>query len=677
LFGFAILTSWSVAAEARLMHRARPAALLIGHGQTHKWSVYREPASGAVIDYPSDLLSVDAGPPETGPGKTFRTPDGHAQLSLYALTNDRNETPAAFLGNHMAVDRTNLQLNRVTSNFFSFSGSAGDHKFFSRCNFPKRSSYIHCMLLQYPIGETKVWDAIASRMSRSLHGQASNEAAQASEERTSGMIADAEKSADKHEPVSPDTRVISPAARPDQELGPRLHLEASDPSRRGEPLVTSSATHADVRGPSNAPKAEKEPAGLVSESTKLPDQQLGRRFHFEHANLPSIVSGPAVGNSPVVLPYKGQVPRVPEGFTATPFAIGLANPRRLLVLPNGDVLVAEQFVGYLTLLRDDDGDGRADWIERYSDGFRLPYGLAWQDDVVLVADQDGIWKIPHELGAVRPSAKAVKKNAKEPDRHQALEGGESRQMITAKDAFGLVAGHHNRPLAIDPHTGALLVGVGSSGNLGIEPPVKATIQRFAADGSHQTTFAAGMRNPTAMAFHPQTGELFAVVQERDGLGDDLPSDYLTHVQQDAFYGWPYAYIGPHPQPGFAERAPEKVSATITPDLMFQAHSSVLDLVFYQGDQFPRQYRGSIFVALKGSWNRSEPTGYKVVRVPFKDGRPEGYYENFVTGFWVSGERQAEVWGRPAALAVAKDGALLIADDTGGTIWRIAYTGDRR
>ena len=154
--------------------------------------------------------------------------------------------------------------------------------------------------------------------------------------------------------------------------------------------------------------------------------------------------------------------------------------------------------------------------------------------------------------------------------------------------------------------------------------------------------------------------------------DRVPSEYLTRVQQGGFYGWPYAYNGPHPQPGFASLAPEKVNATITPDLLFEAHSSVLDLVFYDADQFPSEYKGHAFVALKGSWNRSEPTGYKVVRVPFRDGRPEGYYENFATGFWASGERRAEVWGRPAALAVAKDGSLLVADNTGGTIRRISY-----
>src|SRR2546429_6939678 len=242
--------------------------------------------------------------------------------------------------------------------------------------------------------------------------------------------------------------------------------------------------------------------------------------------------------------------------------------------------------------------------------------------------------------------------------------------------FGIVQGHMNRHLVIDPKTGALFVGVGSSGNLGVEPDNKATIQRFDADGANQSTFASGMRNPTALAFHPATGDLYAVVQERDGLGDRLVPDYLIRVQQGAFYGWPYAYIGQHPQPGFAQLRPDKVKASLQPDLLFEAHSSTMDLVFYDGQQFPAEYRGDAFVALKGSWNRSEPTGYKVVRVSFKEGKPQGSYENFVTGFWVSGKDRAEVWGRPAALAVAKDGSLLIADDTGGTIWRIAYTGPK-
>ncbi len=411
-------------------------------------------------------------------------------------------------------------------------------------------------------------------------------------------------------------------------------------------------------------------------SNFLIQHEIGRRFHIDPANLPAPKTGPVVTNRPLTVPYTGQTLQVPSGFTATPFATGLANPRRLLVLPNGDVLVAEQSAGYLTLLRDD-GTGHAVWIDRHVEDLNRPYGLAWQGDHVLVTDQDGIWSVPHILGALRAGrSENLRADQVPPNERKPIAGAYGAKMITRKGVFGIAQGHQNRALVIDPKTGALFVGVGSSGNLGVEPEPKASIQRFNADGSNQTTFASGMRNPTALAFQPQTGELYALVQERDGLGDRLPSDFLTHVQQGGFYGWPYAYLGKHPQAGFANLAPDKVDAAIVPDLLFEAHSSALDLVFYEGEQFPPEYKGHAFVALKGSWNRSEPTGYKVVHVPFKDGKPEGYYENFATGFWVSGEQRAEVWGRPAALAVAKDGSLLVADDTGGTIWRISYTGKR-
>ncbi len=405
------------------------------------------------------------------------------------------------------------------------------------------------------------------------------------------------------------------------------------------------------------------------------EHEIGRRYHFDPNDLPPPKTGPIVTDRSLIVPYDGQKLEVPPGFTVAPFATGLVNPRRMLVLPNGDVLVAEQSAGYLTLLRDD-GEGHAKWIDRHVEDLNRPYGLALRGDEILVADQDAIWRVPHVVGALRAGRPVAPQKAEEvpPDQRKPVPGAYGAELLTKKGVFGIPVGHQNRHLTIDPKTGALYVGVGSSGNLGVEPEPKATIQRFDADGSNQMTVASGTRNPTALAFHPQTGELWAVVQERDGLGDNLPSDYLIRVQQGGFYGWPYAYIGKHPQPGFAQLAPDKVEATITPDLLFQAHSSLLDLVFYDADQFPAEYKGGLFVALKGSWNRSIPTGYKVVRVPFKDGRPEGYYENFATGFWASGEERAEVWGRPAALAVAKDGSLLVADDTGGTIWRISYKG---
>ena len=453
------------------------------------------------------------------------------------------------------------------------------------------------------------------------------------------------------------------------------------PKNLGKSLIVTAALMAGMLAlsPANAQKTSAPDSASNAKDelaqSFLAELEIGRRFHIDPNDLPAPKTGPIVTDRSLVVPYDGQSLQLPPGFTATLFAKGLVHPRRLLVLPNGDVLVAEQSAGYLTLLRDD-GEGHVKWIDRHVEDLNRPYGLAWRGDELLVADQDGIWRVPHVLGALRAGRPVPTQRADQlpPDERKPVPGAYGAEMLTKKGVFGIVQGHQNRHLTIDPKSGALFVGVGSSGNLGVEPEPKATIQRFDADGSNQVTYASGTRNPTALAFHPQTGELWAVVQERDGLGDNLPSDYLIRVQQGGFYGWPYAYIGKHPQPGFAQLAPDKVDATITPDLLFQAHSSLLDLVFYEADQFPPEYRGSLFVALKGSWNRSEPTGYKIARVPFRDGRPEGYYENFATGFWASGEQRAEVWGRPAALAVTKDGSLLVADDTGGTIWRITYKG---
>jgi glucose/arabinose dehydrogenase len=200
------------------------------------------------------------------------------------------------------------------------------------------------------------------------------------------------------------------------------------------------------------------------------------------------------------------------------------------------------------------------------------------------------------------------------------------------------------------------------------------VQEFKADGSGQRTFAAGLRNPVGIAFYPGTSDLYVVVNERDGLGDGLVPDYLTRVQEGGFYGWPYAYIGRNPQPDYAERRPDLVQKTLVPDLLFESHSAPLGLVFYDGAQFPAVFRGGAFVALHGSWNAGKPTGYKVVFVPFRDKRPVGHYENFAVGFWAAGQQRAQVWGRPAGLAVAADGSLLIADDVGQTIWRVSYGG---
>ena len=363
-------------------------------------------------------------------------------------------------------------------------------------------------------------------------------------------------------------------------------------------------------------------AEMLAQNFKA-EHEIGKQYRIDPAELPPPKTSPIVTNRVLSIPFNGQTLQVPPGFTATPFATGLVNPRRLLVLANGDVLVAEQSGGYLTLLRDD-GEGHAKWINRHVEDLNRPYGLAWQNDNLLVADQDGIWRVPHVIGALRAGRPAPAQRADQlpPDERKPVPGAYGAQLITKKGVFGIAQGHQNRALAIDPKDGALFVGVGSSGNLGVEPEPKATIQRFDPDGSNQTTYASGTRNPTGLAFHPDTGDLWAIVQERDGLGDNLPSDFLIRVQQGGFYGWPYAYVGNHPQPGFAQLAPDKVNATITPDLLFEAHSSLLDLVFYQGRPVPGGIQGR---PLRRAEGIVEPLGADRVqnRVGTVQGRPAG------------------------------------------------------
>lgn len=451
-------------------------------------------------------------------------------------------------------------------------------------------------------------------------------------------------------------------------------LALAGPALAQDEAAPEPAAEAEASAEAAAPPGT-DPSGVTIEE----DQRVGASFRFEMGDMPAPYTGPAVRNSPVTLPPEGRELNLPEGFSATLYASDLEHPRQTTVLPNGDVLVAQQNPGHLTLLRDDDGDGVADWNQRHAAQFNAPYGIAHRqrggEEQILVADLEGIWIVGYEEGLVRPPfAQPVPATEVPEDERVPGDKMDGQTLLTDSGVFGIPQGHVNRDIAIAPD-GRLHVGVGTSGNIGIEPEPKATIQSFSVDGRDQRTVAAGMRNPSGLAIQPETGNLWALVQERDGVGDDLVPDFFTRVEAQGFYGFPYSYIGQNPQPGFAQQAPELVDAAIVPDLLLQPHSAAMDAEFYDGDMFPERYRGGAFVALKGSWNRTQPTGYKVVFAPFEDGEPVGTYENFLTGFWVSGDDKAEVWGRPADVAVAPDGALFVVDDTGGTIWRVAYEGD--
>ena len=381
----------------------------------------------------------------------------------------------------------------------------------------------------------------------------------------------------------------------------------------------------------------------------------GHRFEVRVADLPLPGASPSVRNPPRVIALpEGATLTVPPGFEAGIFAEGLDHARWLAVAPDGAVLLAQSQPGVVTILRDSDGDGRADSVAPYVTGLTLPHGLAFNDGHLYVADQDFVRRYPYRPGADQPAGPA--------------------ERITAPGAFGAAGGHWTRSLAFSPDRRRFFVAVGSRDNLAIEAAPRATVQMFDADGSGQRTFASGLRNAVGMAFQPGTSDLYVVVNERDGMGDELVPDFLTRIRARSFFGWPFAYSGPNPQPELASRRPDLVRKSQVPDVLFQSHSTPLGLVFYDAEQFPAVYRGDGFVALHGSFNAASPRGYMVVRVPFRDGRPRGDYEAFATGFWTSGADRPVVFGRPAGLVIAADGSLLIADDVGQRIWRVSYGG---
>jgi glucose/arabinose dehydrogenase len=379
----------------------------------------------------------------------------------------------------------------------------------------------------------------------------------------------------------------------------------------------------------------------------------GQKHSFSANDLskPRATRAVAVVSQTVPRP-DGVVPAVPDGFSIAPFATGLASPRWMAVAPNGDVFLTEPKDGKITVLRDADGDGKAEKTSTYASGFDRVHGIAFHDGALYVADVNAAYRLPYKDGDMTTDAKPKK--------------------IT-KDSFGGDSDHWSRNIAFDK-AGAMYIAIGSGANVEEgEPEPRATVQKVDADG-HLHTFASGIRNPVGIAFYPGTDDLYVAVNERDLLGDDLVPDYMTRIRAGEFFGWPYAYTGPHPDPDFGAKRPDLVKKTKTPDVLFESHSAALGLVFYQGTQFPADFKGDAFVALHGSWNRGNPTGYKVVRVHFSKGRPENAYTDFATGFWDGSSKPAKVWGRPAGLAVAKDGALLIADDAGKTVWRVSYKG---
>ncbi len=374
---------------------------------------------------------------------------------------------------------------------------------------------------------------------------------------------------------------------------------------------------------------------------------------------------------------KGKTPVAPPEFTVTRFAEKIKSPRNIYIAPNGDVLVAlsnserdakEMVVSIVTgkakseqggksantivLFRDSNGDGKPELQSEFLTGLNQPYGLLIIGDSFYVANTDGIMKYPYKSGDTKITAKGTK--------------------ILDLPAGGY-NNHWTRNLIANADGSKIYVSVGSGSNVGengMEHEVRrANILEINPDGSGESIYASGLRNPVGMAWAPGTSTLWTAVNERDGLGDDLVPDYITSVKRGAFYGWPYAYFGQHEDPRLKGQHPELVKKTIVPDIAVGSHTASLGLAFYTGKKFPEKYHNGAFVGQHGSWNRSALAGYKVAFIPFKAGKQAGKMEDFLTGF-IADTEKGEVYGRPVAVAVTQHGAILVTDDVSNSIWRI-------
>ena len=394
--------------------------------------------------------------------------------------------------------------------------------------------------------------------------------------------------------------------------------------------------------------------------------------------LPPPLETPSAVNFPRVIGWPAELaPGAPAGFSVTRFAANLRNPRWLYVLPNGDVLVAESQTDSLagipaeiadmvkasgligksanrvTLLRDKNGDGRAEVKETFLSGLNKPFGMVLVDSTLYVASTDAVIAVPYRQGQNRISA----------------------QPRTVLDLpAGGYNNHWTRNIVASPSGKKLYVSVGSQTNVDEEgldarEPRRAAILEINPDGSAMRIFASGLRNPNGMDWETRTNALWVSVNERDGLGDELVPDYITSVRDGAFYGWPYSYFGKNEDPRQKGKRPDLIAKAVVPDFAVGAHTASLGLVFYRGDAFPPRYRGGAFIGQHGSWNRSRFAGYRVAFVPFANGRPSGPIEDFLAGF-IANEGEKTVYGRPAGLAVMRDGSLLVADDAGGIVWRV-------
>ena len=367
-------------------------------------------------------------------------------------------------------------------------------------------------------------------------------------------------------------------------------------------------------------------------------------------------------------------PKAPPGFKVELVADGLAAPRLVRAAPNGDIFVSETAAGRLRVFKADGSGARGGAV--YASGLDAPFGIAFyppgpEPRFLYVANTNAVVRFPYRSGDVAARAGSepiVARLTREP------------------------GGHSTRDVVFSPDGARMLVSVGSESNAGEGMPRRdpalaaadaalgaswgdeegrAAVLAFTPEGRSRKIFATGLRNCVGLAVQPATGDLWCSTNERDGLGDDLVPDYVTRVKEGAFYGWPWFYLGANEDPRHRGARPDLRDRVTVPDVLLQPHSASLQMTFDTGSGFPPAYRDSAYSALHGSWNRAKRTGYKIVRMPLKDGVPTGEYEDFLTGF-VAGDRS--VWGRPVGVTFGRDGAMYVTDDANGSLWRVSWVG---
>jgi glucose/arabinose dehydrogenase len=401
--------------------------------------------------------------------------------------------------------------------------------------------------------------------------------------------------------------------------------------------------------------------------TDAAHESPGTRRHLTVADLPAPAPDQSVDNGANMVPRpKNAWPKAPAGFKVELYATGFENPRELRAAPNGDIFLADSEGGKIKVFRGVDKDGHPQQVSVFASGLHQPFGIAFyplgpNPQYVFIGDTDEVVRFPYHNGDMK--ATGPMENIVELPGGGRLRGG----------------GHWTRDIVFSKDGSKMFVSVGSHSNID-DPDThpeefhRADVLEFTPTGKFVKIYAYGIRNCVGETINPITGELWCSTNERDALGNNLVPDYITHIQEGGFYGWPWYYMGKHggvQDPRHQGKHPELQSKVITPDILVNPHFASLEMLFYEGSQFPAEYKGDGFACEHGSWNRAQRSGYEVIRLPMKNGHATGEYEDFLTGFTLG---DGNVWGRPVGIAAGKDGSLFISDDGSNSIWHVSYIG---